>query len=150
MEEAAAEEQMILDGKSIIRSEHCLCAGTHPALRYLYKTLAGRRERLHEVASKRHEEAMSELKRARESDKAQTWSCWTVSRATLGDPGRMLMVRRRNEISYNGKSSRPRGANEDVLQGRRTRLRLSDMVYSGVHEWDVSTDGSQTYTESRK
>jgi hypothetical protein len=66
MEEAAAEEEMIHDG-------------THPALTYLYKTLAGRREKLHEVASRRHQQTLEELVKAREAEKDAEWTWWTVS-----------------------------------------------------------------------
>ncbi|KAK8843384.1 hypothetical protein IAR55_007041 [Kwoniella newhampshirensis] len=67
MEEAAAEEEMILNG-------------THPALKYLYKTLSDRRERLHEVASRRHQQALSELVKMREAEKHLIWSSWTDER----------------------------------------------------------------------
>nr|XP_019009739.1 uncharacterized protein I206_05299 [Kwoniella pini CBS 10737]OCF48520.1 hypothetical protein I206_05299 [Kwoniella pini CBS 10737] len=70
MEEAAAEEEMILNG-------------THPALQYLYKTLSDRRERLHEVASRRHQQTLGELKRVRESEKHLIWSSWTDDRDQL-------------------------------------------------------------------
>ena len=66
MEEAAAEEEMVLNG-------------THPALTHLHKILAERREKLHEVAAQRHQESLAELVRAREADKAHVWSWWTVS-----------------------------------------------------------------------
>ncbi|WWC91313.1 uncharacterized protein L201_006256 [Kwoniella dendrophila CBS 6074] len=70
MEEAAAEEEMILNG-------------THPALQYLYKTLSSRREKLHEVASRRHQQTIGELKRVRESEKHLIWSSWTEDRDRL-------------------------------------------------------------------
>ncbi|WWC97865.1 hypothetical protein V866_004752 [Kwoniella sp. B9012] len=70
MEEAAAEEEMILNG-------------THPALKYLYKTLSDRRERLHEVASRRHQQTLGELKRVREAEKHLIWSSWTEDRDRL-------------------------------------------------------------------
>ncbi|GFZ47476.1 hypothetical protein JCM24511_05220 [Saitozyma sp. JCM 24511] len=70
MEEAAAEEEMIHDG-------------THPALTYLYKTLAGRREKLHEVASRRHQQTLEELVKAREAEKDAVWTWWTDERDQL-------------------------------------------------------------------
>ncbi|ORY26253.1 hypothetical protein BCR39DRAFT_261639 [Naematelia encephala] len=70
MAEAAAEEEMLLNG-------------THPALQYLHKILAERRERLHEVASRRHHQALAELVRAREADKAHVWTSWTDERDKL-------------------------------------------------------------------
>ncbi|WWC64126.1 uncharacterized protein I303_106734 [Kwoniella dejecticola CBS 10117] len=70
MEEAAAEEEMILNG-------------THPALQYLHKTLSDRREKLHEIASRRHQQTLGELKRVRESEKHLIWSSWTDDRDRL-------------------------------------------------------------------
>lgn len=52
---------------------------THPALTYMYKALAARRVRLHEVASRRHRETIDELKKVREQEKEGVWTWWTVS-----------------------------------------------------------------------
>jgi hypothetical protein len=53
-------------------------AATHPALVHLHKILSQRRERLHEVASRRHQAALAELVKAREADKQHVWTWWTV------------------------------------------------------------------------
>jgi deoxyxylulose-5-phosphate synthase len=79
MEEAAAEEEMIHDG-------------THPALTYLYKTLAGRREKLHEVASRRHQQTLEELVKAREAEKDAVWTWWTVSSSARASVSLLRLV----------------------------------------------------------
>ncbi|WVQ75453.1 hypothetical protein IAR50_005078 [Cryptococcus sp. DSM 104548] len=70
MEEAAAEEDMILNEK-------------YPALEYLYKTLEERRERLHEGASKRYEAQIAEYRRMKDAEKHLVWSSWTDERERL-------------------------------------------------------------------
>ncbi|KAL7421193.1 hypothetical protein Q5752_004078 [Cryptotrichosporon argae] len=92
VEEAAREEQMVLDG-------------THPALIYLNKTLAARREHLHEVAARRHAETLAELARSRDSDKKLVWSSWTDERDRLHYDAfdqtwrkRRRLAREKNEI----------------------------------------------------
>ncbi|ORX39080.1 hypothetical protein BD324DRAFT_309849 [Kockovaella imperatae] len=70
MEEAAAEEEMLING-------------THPALRYIYETLSDRRVKLHEVASRRHQAVVDELKRVRESEKQHVWTWWTEQRDAI-------------------------------------------------------------------
>ena len=52
--------------------------GTHPALKMLHKTLSARRERLHEVASRRHAQALEELKVVKHAEHDAIWSWWTV------------------------------------------------------------------------
>ncbi|AAW44287.1 expressed protein [Cryptococcus deneoformans JEC21] len=70
MEEAAAEEEMILEG-------------TYPALKCLYKTLDERRERLHEGASRRFEAQLAEFRRMRDAERHLIWSTWTEERDKL-------------------------------------------------------------------
>ncbi len=53
--------------------------GTHPALQLVHKSLSARRERLHEAASRRHEQTAQELKVVRNAEKDAVWSWWTVS-----------------------------------------------------------------------
>jgi hypothetical protein len=77
--EEAAEEEMIHDG-------------THPALTYLYKTLAGRREKLHEVASRRHQQTLEELVKAREAEKDAVWTWWTVSSSARASVSLLRLV----------------------------------------------------------
>ncbi|ODN95706.1 hypothetical protein L198_04324 [Cryptococcus wingfieldii CBS 7118] len=70
MEEAAAEEDMILNEN-------------YPALGYLYKTLEERRERLHEGASKRYEAQVAEYRRMKDAEKHLVWSSWTDERERI-------------------------------------------------------------------
>ncbi|ADV22922.1 hypothetical protein I305_03577 [Cryptococcus gattii E566] len=70
MEEAAAEEEMILEG-------------TYPALQCLYQTLNERRERLHEGASRRFEAQLAEFGRMRDAERHLIWSTWTEERDKL-------------------------------------------------------------------
>ncbi|TYJ54095.1 hypothetical protein B9479_005281 [Cryptococcus floricola] len=70
MEEAAAEEDMILNEN-------------YPALDYLYKTLEERRERLHEGASKRYEAQVAEYRRMKDAEKHLVWSAWTDERERI-------------------------------------------------------------------
>ncbi|KLT39723.1 hypothetical protein CC85DRAFT_179074 [Cutaneotrichosporon oleaginosum] len=70
LEEAAREEEMILNG-------------THPALIHLNKTLQTRRERLHEVASRRHQATINDLGTWRKIEDKISWSTWTDQRDQL-------------------------------------------------------------------
>jgi hypothetical protein len=110
MEEAAAEEEMIHDG-------------THPALTFLYKTLAGRRERLHEVASRRHQQALEEIGKARQAEKDAVWTWWTVSLAahSLECITDGADESRRRGTGCIGRNSSRLGASGEGWRGRRTR-----------------------------
>lgn len=121
MEEAAEEEEMVLNG-------------THPALQLLHKELAHRRERLHEMASRRHVQVIAELKRVRQAGQEAVWSWWTVRR----DPPRPAQIQRPVTVadalcrmrgtSCTGRSlSRP-GASGGDWPGRRTRSRPNGPV----------------------
>lgn len=57
-----------------------MIVGTHPALQMIHKALVSRRERLHEVASRRHAQALEELKNVRAAEQEAVWQWWTVSR----------------------------------------------------------------------
>ncbi|BEI83919.1 hypothetical protein CcaverHIS002_0405230 [Cutaneotrichosporon cavernicola] len=70
LEEAAREEEMVLNG-------------THPALVQLNHTLQTRRERLHEVASRRHQESIKDLCTWRKIEDKISWSTWTDQRDQL-------------------------------------------------------------------
>ncbi|GMK59350.1 hypothetical protein CspeluHIS016_0703650 [Cutaneotrichosporon spelunceum] len=70
LEEAAREEEMVLNG-------------THPALVQLNQTLQTRRERLHEVASRRHQETTKDLGTWRKIEDKISWSTWTDERDRL-------------------------------------------------------------------
>lgn len=132
MEEAAAEEEMIHDG-------------THPALTYLYKTLAGRREKLHEVASRRHQQTLEELVKAREAEKDAVWTWWTVSAGAIASllhpvaesdavQHASSCVRaltheiRTNATNCTGRNLSRRGASAGGSPGRRMRLRRPGQV----------------------
>lgn len=79
MEEAAAEEEMILEGEfGLPRRKISWHLGTYPALKCLYKTLDERRERLHEGASRRFEAQLAEFRRMRDAERHLIWSTWTV------------------------------------------------------------------------
>lgn len=53
--------------------------GSHPAVDFMFKNLLARRERLHEVASRRHRQVLEELARVRDMEKESVWTWWTVS-----------------------------------------------------------------------
>ncbi|OWZ63710.1 hypothetical protein AYX15_04358 [Cryptococcus neoformans] len=84
MEEAAAEEEMILEGEfGLPRRKISWHLGTYPALKCLYKTLDERRERLHEGASRRFEAQLAEFRRMRDAERHLIWSTWTEERDKL-------------------------------------------------------------------
>jgi hypothetical protein len=57
--------------------------GTHPAVSYLFKNLRARRERLHEVASRRHKQVQEEILKVKDDNKDAVWTWWTVSQFVL-------------------------------------------------------------------
>jgi hypothetical protein len=57
-------------------------AGTHPAVSYLFKNLKARRERLHEVAARRHKQVLEEISKVKDDSKEAVWTWWTVSHSS--------------------------------------------------------------------
>lgn len=53
--------------------------GSHPAVEFMFSNLQARRERLHEVASRRHRQVLEELAKVRDGEKEGVWTWWTVS-----------------------------------------------------------------------
>jgi hypothetical protein len=45
----------------------------------LFRNLKARRERLHEVASRKHKQVLEELAKVRDENKEHVWTWWTVS-----------------------------------------------------------------------
>ena len=70
--------------------------GTHPALQLLHKSLSARRERLHEVASRRHAQALKELKVVKGEEHDAVWSWWTVRCFQVSVSGRCTVIRSAN------------------------------------------------------
>lgn len=62
-----------------LRRDRADIAGTHPALLHLNKIVEARRERLHEIALRRYEESLSDLRIWRDVETKISWQTWTVS-----------------------------------------------------------------------
>ena len=98
----------------------------------MYQILAERREKLHEVASRRHQAVLEELVRAREADKSHVWTWWTVSRSVDGASRAWTMAHfsfhRRNVTVCTGVSLPRPGAREGGWLARRPSWRRSGFV----------------------
>lgn len=96
----------------------------------LHKTLSARRERLHEVASRRHAQALEELKVVKHSEHDAIWSWWTVghSHLTLSVFRSEADGSRKNGIVCIGSNLSRRGASAVSWRGRRMTLNRQSWV----------------------